>query len=382
MTHWKKVVVLILFAFPILGANALNWETVRVNHVLDNKHFSIANGDIVEILGIDPPDLFFPTKSDRPLARKTFRLLKLLLENKEIKILEDQIFRSKNGIFPRHVKLDDGKYLSELLVENGFSRFSSDGENIKFDKKYKTAETRAKKDYCGIWGDTDEQKSLRQIRAKSSIAARKFRKKYAPFFAQIAVGRVEKVLSGDKIQLGNGLKIRLLGIQAPKKDESAVGLECFGAEAKTFLETEILGKTVWLQKDVSDLAERDTLLRYVFLPEEKISINEKMISNGFARSHWITKDKKFREKFEDLQLEIFENPRGAWLSCVEKILALPQKKEKKSYDVDQNCPVKGNISGTKKTFHTAESGWYERLQPEQCFETETAAIAAGFEKVK
>lgn len=46
-----------------------------------------------------------------------------------------------------------------------------------------------------------------------------------------------------------------------------------------------------------------------------------------------------------------------------------------------NCPVKGNIgSGGAKVYHIKGGAFYARVQPEQCFNTESEAAAAGYRK--
>lgn len=45
------------------------------------------------------------------------------------------------------------------------------------------------------------------------------------------------------------------------------------------------------------------------------------------------------------------------------------------------CVVKGNISSQgKKTYHVKGGSFYDRTNPEQCFNTEAEALAAGFIK--
>lgn len=44
------------------------------------------------------------------------------------------------------------------------------------------------------------------------------------------------------------------------------------------------------------------------------------------------------------------------------------------------CTVKGNISSKEKIYHVAGGAFYDRVKEEQCFETETAAQAAGYRK--
>lgn len=47
---------------------------------------------------------------------------------------------------------------------------------------------------------------------------------------------------------------------------------------------------------------------------------------------------------------------------------------------NQNCPVKGNVSGKNKIYHVQGGAFYERTQEELCFQTEAEATAAGFVK--
>lgn len=47
--------------------------------------------------------------------------------------------------------------------------------------------------------------------------------------------------------------------------------------------------------------------------------------------------------------------------------------------VNTNCVIKGNISSTgRKLYHVKGGAFYERVKPEQCFNTKTEAQAAGF----
>ncbi|MFA5990688.1 MAG: hypothetical protein WC794_00370 [Candidatus Doudnabacteria bacterium] len=47
----------------------------------------------------------------------------------------------------------------------------------------------------------------------------------------------------------------------------------------------------------------------------------------------------------------------------------------------QDCVVKGNISSAgKKIYHITGGAFYKTVKPEQCFNTEGEAVAAGFVK--
>lgn len=382
---WRRFGFGALLLFLLLGnassAHALPWEEVSVRKVLDNSHFQLSDDRVVRQVGIVPPDLLAPTLAERPLCRKTFRLLKILLVGESVKILPEESFENSPGPLPVHLKLSEGEYLAEVLLREGLTLLERKDPDIRFFSTYEKAEKEARENFRGRWGDTDVQKARRKIRAQASRASQEFRKKYAPFFAPIAVGKVQRVLSGDLVELENGLQIRLLGIQTPPPGNNPSGLDCFGTAAQKHLSSLLEEKTVWLQKDVSDFGERRELLRYVFLPEERVSVNEQMIRDGFARSFWITDDHRLKEVFEDAQLRAYQEAAGAWQSCVGALL-FSEKNKGISRPIDRDCPVKGNISRGKKTFHTSASGWYQRLQPERCFATEAEALDAGFEKVK
>lgn len=49
-------------------------------------------------------------------------------------------------------------------------------------------------------------------------------------------------------------------------------------------------------------------------------------------------------------------------------------------DLDNCTSVKGNISGTSKTYHIPGGSFYDRTTPEMCFATEAEAQSAGFAK--
>ena len=44
------------------------------------------------------------------------------------------------------------------------------------------------------------------------------------------------------------------------------------------------------------------------------------------------------------------------------------------------CVIKGNISASNKIYHEAGGAFYDRTNPEMCFNTEGDAVAAGFRK--
>ncbi len=307
----------ILLLFPCVS-KALDWEEGKVFRVIDNEHFVLFDGQVIEIIGLDAPQLFSPEEGDYCFARPVFRLLKFALEGKTVKLLTDEVKKTESGIHPRHVQIDK-KNLTEFLLEQGMAKLRNDDVNTKYNKKYESAAKKARAANLGLWQGCQKENIRSRLKA-SGYFSPEFRKKYASFLAPISIGMVQKVFSGTVFQLTNGLKIKLLGLESPLPEDKRTGFTCFGTKTKNFLESQILGKTVFLKKDVSQFNQDRELLRYVFLAPEETFINHLMVEQGFARSFWSGPDQRFQKEFEVIQKQIYAAPRGAWRECVKEIL--------------------------------------------------------------
>lgn len=123
---------------------------------------------------------------------------------------------------------------------------------------------------------------------------------------------VNRIVDGDTIDTSIG-KIRLLGINTPEKGEK------YSTEAKTFLERQVLNKTVKIEfgKEKKDLYGR--YLAYVF--SEGKNVNLEIVKAGFANPYFPSgKDNYYSLFFE------------AWEKCTENYC-------KKSEDKCGNCIV-------------------------------------------
>jgi len=116
---------------------------------------------------------------------------------------------------------------------------------------------------------------------------------------------VDRIIDGDTIE-SNHTSIRLLGINAPEKGE------LYSEEAKEFLGSEILNKTVVLKfnKEREDLYGRT--LAYIFLDNQ--NINLKLVENGLANPYFPSGKDKYYNSFAN-----------AWKSCINKDLNLCKK---------------------------------------------------------
>ncbi|MBI5872089.1 thermonuclease family protein [archaeon] len=115
---------------------------------------------------------------------------------------------------------------------------------------------------------------------------------------------VAKIIDGDTIDLKSGENVRLLGINAPEKNEF------YYQEAKNRLIELVEGKLVKLESDFEDKDTYGRLLRYIFL--DKTFVNFQMVKEGYATVYIIQPNEKYRVKLEEAEDEAKEKLLGIW----------------------------------------------------------------------
>lgn len=129
---------------------------------------------------------------------------------------------------------------------------------------------------------------------------------------------VTKVIDGDTIELEDGQKVRLIGIDTPETVDPRRPVGCFGKEASNETKKLLSGKVVILQKDVSEKDKYNRLLRLIFLPLEDgriLFVNDYLIREGFAKIYTYPPDVKFNEQLLQAEKEARVNNRGLWAKC-------------------------------------------------------------------
>ncbi|MDX8360372.1 thermonuclease family protein [Cytobacillus sp. IB215316] len=137
------------------------------------------------------------------------------------------------------------------------------------------------------------------------------------FHLEVAI--VSRIVDGDTVELTDNRKIRLVGVNTP---ESTSRIEEYGKEASKYTQSQLEGRQVWLQKDVSDTDRYDRLLRIIWvdIPTDDMDeseIREKMFNadlviNGFAEPSTYTPDVKYSDYFIKFAREARENNTGLW----------------------------------------------------------------------
>ncbi len=125
------------------------------------------------------------------------------------------------------------------------------------------------------------------------------------------VYRVARVVDGDTIELEDGRKVRYIGINTPETVDLRRKVECFGKEASSFNANLVKGRSVRLEKDISETDKYGRLLRFVYL-EDGTFVNEVLVREGYAYASAYTPDVSRKELFLEAEKNARENHRGLW----------------------------------------------------------------------
>lgn len=124
---------------------------------------------------------------------------------------------------------------------------------------------------------------------------------------QISTAHVLSVIDGDTIVIEGGIKVRYVGIDAPEVNE------CFAEQSLRENKKLVEGKTVKLEKDVSDKDKYGRLLRYVYIGN--LSVSEYLVKGGFAKVAGIKPDLRYYQQIKKAQEKAKKFNRGLWFAC-------------------------------------------------------------------
>lgn len=132
---------------------------------------------------------------------------------------------------------------------------------------------------------------------------------------------VTRVVDGDTIIVNidsKDYRVRLIGVNAPEYTSKK---EAYGKEATLYTTRHLQGKTVYLEKDVSQTDQYDRLLRYVWLQipsrfsEDEIKdkmFNAHLVMNGYAYAVTYPPDVKYTNYFKKFANFARKENLGLW----------------------------------------------------------------------
>jgi micrococcal nuclease len=134
-----------------------------------------------------------------------------------------------------------------------------------------------------------------------------------PAFERIEA-RVVRVVDGDTIKVnldGQVYSVRYIGIDTPETVHPDKPIEWMGPEASEANKRLVEGRTVYLEKDVSEVDQYGRLLRYVYLADGTF-VNAELVRLGYAQVSTFPPDVRYQDLFLEKQREAREAERGLW----------------------------------------------------------------------
>lgn len=133
---------------------------------------------------------------------------------------------------------------------------------------------------------------------------------------------VAHVIDGDTIITDRGQKVRYIGLDSAELSSS----DCYAQEAYLKNKDLVEGKTIRLEKDLSDKDKYGRLLRYVYVTEstssaQTIFVNDFLLRNGFAKVMAIAPNLRYYQQLKSAEKEAQKKDIGLWKKC------LPGKKK-------------------------------------------------------
>ena len=122
---------------------------------------------------------------------------------------------------------------------------------------------------------------------------------------------VERIIDGDTLVLVDGIRVRLLGLDAPELARGGVEAECFGPEAKAFLEA-LVSAAGWRIRLEYEAVRRDRYGRTLaYLWDRDRLLNEIILKEGYAR-FFAGDAVRWRNRLEAAGAEARTGYRGMW----------------------------------------------------------------------
>lgn len=132
----------------------------------------------------------------------------------------------------------------------------------------------------------------------------------------LPAARVVRVVDGDTIEVemaGRRFTVRYIGIDTPETVDPRRAVMCYGKEAARRNAELVEGKTVLLEKDVSETDRYGRLLRYVWVDGKMV--NAVLVEEGYARAYTVPPDVRYADLFRRLEREARAQHRGLWGAC-------------------------------------------------------------------
>ncbi|WP_432776849.1 thermonuclease family protein [Brevibacillus gelatini] len=153
LAPYLLALALLLAACTTSGQPQANGEmTATVKRVVDGDTFELASGEKVRMIGIDTPETVKPNHPVEPYGKEASNYTKELLTGKQVTLKFDVEPYDKYKRLLAYVYLEDGTFVNEKLVRDGYARIMTIPPNVAMADVFLAAEREAREANRGLWG--------------------------------------------------------------------------------------------------------------------------------------------------------------------------------------------------------------------------------------
>ncbi len=128
-----------------------NDEWNRVARVVDGDTIELENGEKVRYIGVNAQESVDPRRQVECFGKEASSFNKNLVEGKMVRLEKDISDRDKYGRLLRFVFLEDGTFVNETLVREGYAYASPYTPDISKKEFFREAESIARIHTRGLW---------------------------------------------------------------------------------------------------------------------------------------------------------------------------------------------------------------------------------------
>lgn len=132
-------------------------------------------------------------------------------------------------------------------------------------------------------------------------------------------GVVAHLVDGDTLDVrigGRTERVRLVGVDTPESVAPNRPVQCYGAEASTYLATLVPeGTEVRLERDTVARDRYDRLLAYVYRADDDLLVNLAMVEQGYADAVTYGDNEALYSRLAAAEADARAGGRGLWGVC-------------------------------------------------------------------
>jgi len=131
--------------------NIVQEEFSFVKRVIDGDTVELENGEKVRYIGINTPESVDPRRAVECFGKEASEFNKALVAGKKVKLVRDVSERDKYGRLLRFVYLEDGTFINEVLIREGYAFVSTYPPDVLHAENFREVELQAREKKRGLW---------------------------------------------------------------------------------------------------------------------------------------------------------------------------------------------------------------------------------------